>query len=74
MVMRREKSYPIKSNIIGTMNTSDQNVFTLDPRFWRRWEMRMIENNFDKADRNFKSSILDLHVMENFCTNCQNIQ
>ena len=34
--------------IICTMNTSDQNVFTLDTAFQRRWNMRLIENTFKK--------------------------
>ena len=32
------------------MNTADQNVFTLDTAFQRRWNMRQIENNFDKSE------------------------
>lgn len=35
--------------IYATMNTSDQNVFTLDTAFQRRWRMRIIENDVDKA-------------------------
>ncbi|EXG84527.1 GTPase subunit of restriction endonuclease [Clostridium sp. ASBs410] len=35
--------------IYSTMNTSDQNVFTLDTAFQRRWRMRIIENNVDKS-------------------------
>ncbi len=38
---------PSNMSIIGTMNTSDQNVFTLDTAFQRRWNMRLIENSFE---------------------------
>lgn len=38
---------PSNMSIIGTMNTSDQNVFTLDTAFQRRWDMRLIKNSFD---------------------------
>jgi hypothetical protein len=40
---------PSNMSIIGTMNTSDQNVFTLDTAFQRRWNMRMIENDLNKV-------------------------
>lgn len=33
--------------IVATMNTSDQNVFTLDTAFQRRWIMKHIENSFN---------------------------
>lgn len=33
--------------VLGTMNTSDQNVFTLDTAFKRRWTMRFVENDVD---------------------------
>ena len=34
------------------MNTSDQNVFTLDNAFQRRWEMELVQNVVDKKDEN----------------------
>lgn len=40
---------PSNVTLLATMNTSDQNVFTLDTAFQRRWNMKMIENRVDKA-------------------------
>lgn len=36
--------------IVATMNTSDQNVFTLDTAFKRRWRMHRIANEFNKSE------------------------
>lgn len=35
---------PSNMSIIATMNTADQNVFTLDTAFQRRWDMKQISN------------------------------
>lgn len=51
---------PSNLSIIGTMNTSDQNVFTLDTAFQRRWKMRLIENNFD----NVRASLADAEILD----------
>ncbi|MCM1556727.1 MAG: AAA family ATPase [Anaeroplasma bactoclasticum] len=63
---------PSNLSIICTMNTSDQNVFTLDTAFQRRWNMRLVENTFkkDSAEEKFfaEHKILDTEVTwEEFC-------
>lgn len=60
---------PSNMSIIGTMNTSDQNVFTLDTAFQRRWDMRLIENSFEEVEPSFADAyILDTEVTwQNFC-------
>ena len=46
-----EKIYlPSNLYIWATMNTSDQNVYTLDTAFQRRWQMEMLTIDFDKDD------------------------
>lgn len=58
---------PANMSILATMNTADQNVFTLDTAFQRRWHMRMIENSF--AGHSFADKhILDTTITwRNFC-------
>lgn len=46
----RQIKIPSNLTILATMNTADQNVFTLDTAFQRRWSMRMIENKVESAN------------------------
>ena len=66
---RQKVRIPSNLSIIGTMNTSDQNVFTLDTAFQRRWRMRLIENNFDNVRLSLANAqILDTEVTwRRFC-------
>lgn len=57
----RKVRIPSNMSIVGTMNTSDQNVFTLDTAFQRRWNMRMIENDLNKVAY-AEEKILDTEV------------
>lgn len=43
---------PPNLSILATMNTSDQNVFTLDNAFQRRWNMVLVKNEFKPESEN----------------------
>lgn len=61
-------SIPSNMSILCTMNTSDQNVFTLDTAFQRRWNMRLIKNRFGNTSDEIKfagTKILDSDVTWN---------
>lgn len=47
-----EQEVRIPSNmwVLATMNTADQNIFTLDTAFQRRWNMRHIKNDVYAAE------------------------
>lgn len=44
-----EIKIPGNLTIFATMNTSDQNVYTLDTAFVRRWEKEKIKNTFEQC-------------------------
>ncbi len=49
---------PSNLYIFATMNTSDQNVFTLDTAFKRRWDFLKMKNNYIKYDEDCGNEIL----------------
>lgn len=53
---------PSNLNVIATMNTADQNVFTLDTAFQRRWKMELIPNKFADDHKFADKKILDSTV------------
>lgn len=60
-----EEDQPIKIpnnlTILATMNTADQNVFTLDTAFQRRWQMNMVKNDLENANH-YDTEILNTGV------------
>lgn len=49
----KDVKIPSNLSVFATMNTSDQNVFTLDTAFKRRWNFKKLTNEFD-ADHKYK--------------------
>lgn len=50
---------PPNFSLLATMNTSDQNVFTLDNAFQRRWEMKLVEDNLEVTSPQYMALIGD---------------
>ena len=59
---------PPNLSILATMNTSDQNVFTLDNAFQRRWDMELVPNTCtDENQMNAKITVQNQTITwENF--------
>ena len=66
---------PPNLSLFATMNTSDQNVFTLDNAFQRRWEMELVQNQCDDSSQmNAKITVNNQSITwENFQTQINSI-
>lgn len=42
--------YPLNLSILGTMNTSDQNIFSFDNAFQRRIDLKLVPNEFEEGN------------------------
>lgn len=61
---------PANLSIFATMNTGDQNVFTLDTAFKRRWNFEKLSNKFNEGDAHSGRCIPGMSnvTWENFVT------
>ena len=66
---------PPNLSLYATMNTSDQNVFTLDNAFQRRWEMELVQNQCsDSSQMNAKITVNNQSITwKGFQTQINNI-
>lgn len=56
---QHEVRIPSNMFILATMNTADQNVFTLDTAFQRRWKMEHIPNKFKFENGNHALDLIE---------------
>ena len=63
----KEIKIPGNMDIFATMNTSDQNVYTLDTAFTRRWAKEHIDNDFDGNEiKDYYVPGMDKYTWEKF--------